>query len=152
MHTKLVQAEERRAIAAEKDAEGAKEQVENLLQQVESGRVELEEVKRKAREAASQENVDVEGEVVVLRVRLEELEGENSRLQHRARDLMQRYKDGDLVRICAFILRRHPLICILERLGEELCELFDADVSVDSRAGHRGQRERASEGLSESSS
>jgi predicted nuclease with TOPRIM domain len=67
------------------------------MQQVENGRAELEDVKKKAREAAARENIGVEGEVVVLRAKLEELEAENSRLQHRARILNQRYKDGDLV-------------------------------------------------------
>ncbi|KAF7357779.1 hypothetical protein MVEN_00823900 [Mycena venus] len=95
-HGKLIQAEERRAIAAEREAADAKQKVEDLMQQIESGRAELEDVKRKAREAASRESMGVEGEVVVLRARLEELEGENSRLQHRARTLNQRYKDGDL--------------------------------------------------------
>ncbi|KAJ6594382.1 hypothetical protein B0H19DRAFT_59710 [Mycena capillaripes] len=95
-HAKLVQAEERRAIAAERDVADAKRQVDDLMQQVESGRAELEDVRTKAREAASRQSMGVEGEVVVLRARLEELEEENSRLQHRARVLNQRYKDGDL--------------------------------------------------------
>ncbi|KAJ7267591.1 hypothetical protein B0H12DRAFT_116565 [Mycena haematopus] len=94
--TKLVQAEERRAIAAERDAAEAKQQVEVLMLQVESGKAELEDVKQKAREAASRESMGVGGEVVVLRARLEELEEENSSLQRKAKNLMQRYKDGVL--------------------------------------------------------
>ncbi|KAF8199889.1 hypothetical protein K438DRAFT_671185 [Mycena galopus ATCC 62051] len=96
MHAKLVQAEERRAIAAERDVAEAKQQVEDLTQQVQSVKAQLEDVKRKAREAASRESMGVGDEVVALRARLEELEGENSRIEHRARNLMQRYKDGDL--------------------------------------------------------
>ncbi|KAJ7761101.1 hypothetical protein B0H16DRAFT_559709 [Mycena metata] len=95
-HTKLIQAEERRAVSAEREVAEAKRLVDELMQQVEVGRVELEDVKRNSREAASRVSVGVEGEVVVLRARLEELEGENSRLQHRARILNQRYKDNDL--------------------------------------------------------
>ncbi|KAJ7045960.1 hypothetical protein C8F04DRAFT_1388497 [Mycena alexandri] len=95
-HTKLIQAEERRAVSAERDFAEAKRLVDDLMQQVEAGRVELEDVKSKSREAASRVSMGVEGEVVVLRARLEELEGENSRLQHRARILNQRYKDNDL--------------------------------------------------------
>ncbi|KAJ7680756.1 hypothetical protein DFH06DRAFT_1164106 [Mycena polygramma] len=95
-HSKLALAEERRAAAAERDAADAKRQVDELVRQVESGRAELEDVRLKAREAASRESVDIDGEVVVLRARLEEVEGENSKLQHRARILNQRYKDGDL--------------------------------------------------------
>ncbi|KAJ7693440.1 hypothetical protein B0H17DRAFT_1060184 [Mycena rosella] len=90
-HAKLVQAEERRVVAAERDADDAKRLVDDLMQQVESGRTELEDAKKKARES-----MGMEGEVVVLQARLEELEGENSRLQHRARILNKRYKDGDL--------------------------------------------------------
>ncbi|KAJ7646858.1 hypothetical protein FB45DRAFT_891637 [Roridomyces roridus] len=95
-HAKLVQAETLRATIAEREAMEGKRLVEELGQQVEIGKAELEEVKRKAREAASRESLGMEGEVVVLRVRLEELEGENSRLQNRARNLNKRYKDGDL--------------------------------------------------------
>ncbi|KAJ6498847.1 hypothetical protein C8R45DRAFT_1093143 [Mycena sanguinolenta] len=95
-HTKLIRAEELRAIAAEKDAADAKQQLEVLIQQVESSKAELEDVKQKAREAVSQESMDMGGEVIGLRAKLEELEGENSSLQHRARNLMQRYQDGDL--------------------------------------------------------
>ncbi|KAJ7141340.1 hypothetical protein C8R44DRAFT_244833 [Mycena epipterygia] len=95
-HAKLVQAEERRAIAAERDVADAKRLVDDLMQQIESVRAELEDVKKKSREVASRENIGMEGEVVVLRARLEELEGENSRLEHRARMLHKRYKDGDL--------------------------------------------------------
>ncbi|KAJ6494953.1 hypothetical protein DFH09DRAFT_1206052 [Mycena vulgaris] len=95
-HAKLVQGEERRAVAAERDAADATRLVEDLMQQVESGRAELEDAKKKARDVASRESVGMEGEVVVLRARLEELEAENSRLEHRARMLNKRYKDGDL--------------------------------------------------------
>ncbi|KAF7376538.1 hypothetical protein MSAN_00069900 [Mycena sanguinolenta] len=95
-HAKLLRAEELRAIAAEKDAADAKQRIEALIQQVESGKAELEDVKQKAREAVSRENMSVGDEVVILRARLEEVEGENSSLQRRARNLMQRYQDGDL--------------------------------------------------------
>ncbi|KAJ7497739.1 hypothetical protein FB451DRAFT_1212581 [Mycena latifolia] len=95
-HGKLVEAEARRAAAAERDAADAKRLVDDLTQQVESRRAEVEDVKKKTREAASRENMGMEGEVIILRARLEELEGENSSLQHRARILNQRYKDGDL--------------------------------------------------------
>ncbi|KAJ7121263.1 hypothetical protein C8R43DRAFT_75767 [Mycena crocata] len=95
-HTKLVQAEERRAMSAEREAADAKRLVDDLIQQVESARAELEDAKKKSRDAASRESLGMEGEAVVLRARLEEVEGENSRLQHRAKILNKRYKDGDL--------------------------------------------------------
>ncbi|KAJ7451799.1 hypothetical protein B0H11DRAFT_309581 [Mycena galericulata] len=96
MHAKLVQAETQRTVVAEREAADAKRVADGLVLQVESGRAELEDVKKKAREAASRDSLGMEGEVVVLRARLEELEGDNSRLQHRARNLDKRYKDGDL--------------------------------------------------------
>ncbi|KAF7339226.1 hypothetical protein MVEN_02000100 [Mycena venus] len=96
MYTKLARAEERRAIAAERETAEAKQQVEDLLRRIQSGRAELEDLKRKAQEAASSESMGAEGEVDILRARLEDLQGENSRLQDRAKSLNQRYKDGDL--------------------------------------------------------
>ncbi|KAK7005909.1 hypothetical protein R3P38DRAFT_3404589 [Favolaschia claudopus] len=96
VNSKLVLAEERRATLAEKEVVEAKRQVEDLVQQVEDRMAEVEEVKRKMREVASRENVDVDGRVVVLQARLEEVEVENSRLQQRARNLNRRYQDGDL--------------------------------------------------------
>lgn len=96
-HARLVQAETQRTVAAGRDAADAKRLADDLVQQLESGRAELEDAKKKAREVASRESLGMEGEVVVLRARLEELEGENSTLQNRARNLNKRYKDGDLV-------------------------------------------------------
>ncbi|KAJ7739045.1 hypothetical protein DFH07DRAFT_943990 [Mycena maculata] len=96
MHAKLIQAESQRANAAEREAADTKRLADDLAQQIESGRADLEDAKKKAREAVSRDSLGMEGEVIVLRARLEELEGENSRLQHRARNLNKRYKDGDL--------------------------------------------------------
>lgn len=95
-HVKLAQADELRAVAAERDTADAKRLVDDLMQQVDSGRAELADMKHRLHEAASRKSTGMEGEVVVLRARLEELEGENSKLQYRARALNKRYKDGDL--------------------------------------------------------
>ncbi|KAJ7217677.1 hypothetical protein GGX14DRAFT_437741 [Mycena pura] len=95
-HAKLVQAEERRAIAAEMETADAKRRIDELTQQVETARTEAEVLKKKLCETASSKNMGVESEVIVLHARLEELEGENSQLQHRSRTLHKRYQDGDL--------------------------------------------------------
>ncbi|KAJ6625740.1 hypothetical protein B0H10DRAFT_2211632 [Mycena sp. CBHHK59/15] len=95
-HAKLVHAEEQRAVSAEREATDARRLVDELTQRLESGRAELQDAKKKSRESAARESMGMEGEVIGLRARLEEMEGENERLQHRARMLHKRYKDGDL--------------------------------------------------------
>ncbi|KAF7305927.1 hypothetical protein HMN09_00746900 [Mycena chlorophos] len=93
---RLVEAEERKTLAAEKEATEAKRLVAQLEAEMDGARSEIEESKRKLREAISAKGSSTNGEMIVLQARLEELESENSTLQTRARTLQKRYQDGDL--------------------------------------------------------
>ncbi|KAF7321960.1 hypothetical protein MKEN_00718500 [Mycena kentingensis (nom. inval.)] len=102
LHAKLVEAEARKTGVAEKDAAETKRVVEQLEKQMDDARSEAAELKTKLQEAlsavAAAKNASprLNGEVIVLQARLEELEAENTKLQNRTRTLQKRYQDGDL--------------------------------------------------------
>ena len=111
---RLVQAEERRAVSAEREALEAVKVVNELREQVSGLGAELAEARKRAKENMEPSVEEVE-KVNALRVRVAELEGVNATLGQRARGLKRRYKEGDLVSVGSQTDRLFYDLCVVRR-------------------------------------
>ena len=111
---RLVQAEERRAVSAEREALEAVKMVNELREQVSGLGAELAEARKRAKENMEPSVEEVE-KVNALRVRVAELEDVNATLGQRARGLKRRYKEGDLVSVGSQTDRLFYDLCVVRR-------------------------------------
>jgi len=111
---RLVQAEERRAVSAEREALEAVKVVNELREQVSGLGAELAEARKRAKENMEPSVEEVE-KVNALRVRVAELEDVNATLGQRARGLKRRYKEGDLVSVGSQTDRLFYDLCVVRR-------------------------------------
>jgi chromosome segregation ATPase len=158
--TRIVQTEERRANRAEKDLEDAKHELDEVKLELKdlkktwtvlddrlaSLQAELGSTKRQLEDA--QQPVREE-EINTLKERIRELESANNGLIESAKNINNRYKEGDLVSSSFSNLLYHPLTFDIrvERRREIIRQLSDSDVTIDTRRSAHREEQRTAEGL-----
>jgi chromosome segregation ATPase len=98
INNRLLQAEERRAISAEREAAEGVKLVKGLREKIVELGAQIEDVRKQAAESVMPSEEHIEA-VDTLRAKIAELEDENGKLRQRAQGLKKRYQEGDLVSV-----------------------------------------------------